>query len=331
MSDGNQTLTPGLDDQTVRTILEQFFAAYMKTEARGAPRIVSAPGHMFSDVAAKVVSIIGRASIQDLERVTRAHIDGRRFRANLYFEGGRPWEEFGWVGKRIRIGGTTLEGVKTITRCAATNVDPETAERDLNIPLALQDGFRHVTMGIYARVIEGGPIAVGTHDRPADLPAALSRRQPTSVVRLAVDDRLRLDQRLRAADRRLRLGAGIVGLRARLRAGAVHRLLMRHALLMVRVLTAALAALHVMLLALLALGVDQAIVVLRMLVEILGRNAVAGGGRVAREAPGTSPAPDRHCRGCGRPDHQIESLPDGRWGLLRPMLLLLRPRWRFIF
>lgn len=166
--DGKTVARGNLDDQTGRTVLEQFFAAYLKAEARGAPRIVSAPGHMFSDVAAKVVSIIGRASIQDLERVARARIDARRFRANVYFDGGRPWEEFGWVGKRIRIAGTTLEVVKTITRCAATNVNPETAERDLNIPLALQDGFRHVTMGIYARVIEGGPIAVGDTIGPAD-------------------------------------------------------------------------------------------------------------------------------------------------------------------
>ncbi len=166
--DGKTVARGNLDDQTGRTVLEQFFAAYMKKEARGAPRIVSAPGHMFSDVAAKVVSIIGLASIRDLERVVRARVDERRFRANVYFDGGRPWEELGWIGRRIRIGAATLEVVKTITRCAATNVNPETAERDLNIPLALQEGFRHVTMGIYARVIAGGDIAVGDTIAPAD-------------------------------------------------------------------------------------------------------------------------------------------------------------------
>lgn len=159
--DGKTVARGRLDDQTGRTILEQFFGAYLRAESRGAPKIVSAPGHMFSDVAAKAVSIIGLASIRDLERVVRASIDHRRFRANVYFEGGRPWEEMQWVGRQIAIGPVRLEVAKPISRCAATNVNPETGERDLNLPLALQQGFGHPNMGIYARVVEGGPIAVG--------------------------------------------------------------------------------------------------------------------------------------------------------------------------
>jgi len=27
-----------------------------------------------------------------------------RFRANLYFSGGRPWAEFDWIGQEIQIG-----------------------------------------------------------------------------------------------------------------------------------------------------------------------------------------------------------------------------------
>jgi hypothetical protein len=57
--------------------------------------------------------------------------------------------------------------VKPISRCAATNVNPETAERDLNLPLALQKGFGHPNMGIYARVASAGPIAVGDTIGPA--------------------------------------------------------------------------------------------------------------------------------------------------------------------
>ena len=51
--------------------------------------------------------------------------------------------------------------VKRIVRCAAVNVDPDTAERDLAIPQALMRRLGHGDCGIYAEVIAGGTIAVG--------------------------------------------------------------------------------------------------------------------------------------------------------------------------
>jgi MOSC domain-containing protein YiiM len=51
--------------------------------------------------------------------------------------------------------------VKRITRCAAVNVDPETATRDLGIPQALMRRLGHADCGIYAEVIRGGTIGVG--------------------------------------------------------------------------------------------------------------------------------------------------------------------------
>ncbi len=148
-------------EPTGRTVIEQFFAAYMGSEVRGAPRLLTAPGHSFSDTARKVVSLIGLASISDLERVTRVPVDHRRFRANLYFTDGRAWQEFDWMGKELAIGAVRLRVVDRIQRCAATNVDPTTGVRDLNIPLALQEGFRHGDLGVYAEVTKGGKIAIG--------------------------------------------------------------------------------------------------------------------------------------------------------------------------
>ncbi len=55
-----------------RTLIEQFFAAFMGAAARGAPRLLEAPGHMFSDVPEKCLSLINLASVRDLERVMRA-------------------------------------------------------------------------------------------------------------------------------------------------------------------------------------------------------------------------------------------------------------------
>ena len=159
--DGKTVASANITETAGRTVIEQFFAAYMGEESRGAPKLVEAPGHMFSDTAAKVVSIIGLESVRDVERVVRAPVDPRRFRANIYIEGGRPWEEFDWPGRELRIGAVRLKVAKKINRCAATNVDPETGQRDLNIPLALQSGFQHIDVGVYAEVLEGGSVAPG--------------------------------------------------------------------------------------------------------------------------------------------------------------------------
>jgi hypothetical protein len=51
--------------------------------------------------------------------------------------------------------------VKRIVRCAAVNVDPESAARDLDIPHALMRRFGHADCGVYAEVIAGGAIGVG--------------------------------------------------------------------------------------------------------------------------------------------------------------------------
>ena len=46
-------------------------------------------------------------------------------------------------------------------RCAATEVDPDTGIRDLQIPRTLMQTFDHVDCGVYAEVIAAGEIAAG--------------------------------------------------------------------------------------------------------------------------------------------------------------------------
>ena len=65
------------------------------------------------------------------------------------------------LGQTLAIGDARLKVVKRITRCAAVNVDPETAARDLSIPQALMRRLGHADFGLYAEVIRGGEIGVG--------------------------------------------------------------------------------------------------------------------------------------------------------------------------
>jgi uncharacterized protein YcbX len=52
-------------------------------------------------------------------------------------------------------------------RCAATNVDPETAARDLNIPHTLMRSYGHADCGVYAEVVNDGSVTVGDAIRTA--------------------------------------------------------------------------------------------------------------------------------------------------------------------
>ena len=61
----------------------------------------------------------------------------------------------------IAPSGLRLQVIKRIERCAATNVDPATGIRDLQIPKALMQGYGHVDCGIYCRIVSGGTLSEG--------------------------------------------------------------------------------------------------------------------------------------------------------------------------
>lgn len=159
--DGNQVATGQLTTPIGRQLIEQFVSSYFASELRGAPKVVRAPGHSFSDVPVKCLHIVNLASVRDLERVTGRPVDPLRFRANIYIDGFQPWQEFEWLGKTLEAGATELSVFTRTERCDATNVDPATGARDMSIPNLLHRQWGHTDFGIYAKVARGGTVAVG--------------------------------------------------------------------------------------------------------------------------------------------------------------------------
>jgi uncharacterized protein YcbX len=144
-----------------RGIIGAFLAAYLAEEARGTPRFVHAPGHVFGDQRGKVISLINLASHRDYEVRLGARRHRRRFRANVWFSGAPAWQERSWIGQQIQMGGAVLRIVKPTTRCAATEVNPETAERDATPITELRQLYGHTELGVHAEVVEAGRFAVG--------------------------------------------------------------------------------------------------------------------------------------------------------------------------
>ena len=157
--EGRELARGDLTTRDGRLAIEAFFRRFMPAELRGPPKVLHADGHSFSDVAAKVVSIINLASVAAIETAVGVPVHPLRFRANLYAAGWPAWHEFTLLGQEIAIGAARLKVVKRIVRCAATNVDPDTGIRDLTIPATLMRTFDHADCGIYAQVIAGGDVA----------------------------------------------------------------------------------------------------------------------------------------------------------------------------
>ena len=150
-----------LSDPAGRAETEAFLTEFMGEERRGVLKVLSAPGHAFTDVGKPYISFINLASVAAVAELVGEDVDPLRFRANLYLDGLPPWQELDLVGREATLGGARLRFAKRIQRCAATNVNPATAARDLDIPGTLLRNLDHMDCGIYAEVIAGGDVAIG--------------------------------------------------------------------------------------------------------------------------------------------------------------------------
>jgi uncharacterized protein YcbX len=153
-----------------------FFDEFLNGTVAGPLRVVEAPGHAFADARPKpnaatdkYVSLINLNSIRDLEDKIGRPVEPIRFRANVYFDGLPAWAEQDWIKPEheIAVGNAWLRVIAPITRCAATEVNPATAERDIKMVTELMRHYGHNIMGIYAEVIGAGSVAVGDCIRAA--------------------------------------------------------------------------------------------------------------------------------------------------------------------
>src|SRR5437763_8366924 len=165
---GELLLEARLTEPEGRQAIGEFFTRFLDGLVAGPLRVVEAPGHAFADARPKpnattdqYVSLINRASIAALEQAVGAPADPVRFRANVYFDGPPAWAELDWLGRDNRPGAARLRIIAAITRCAATEVNPATAVRDIDVVGGLRSHFGHNLMGVYAEVAEPGEIATG--------------------------------------------------------------------------------------------------------------------------------------------------------------------------
>jgi uncharacterized protein len=162
-AEGLEPFSGALSDPAGR----EAFAAWLTLlldpdDVRGPLKVVQAHGEFrFTDHPLGQVSIVNLASVRDLSAKMGMELDPLRFRANVYVDGWEPWIENGWEGRRMMLGWAAAEVYKPIVRCAATEVEPTTAQRDLEITKALFDHYGHMNCGIYVRVSAPGRVSLG--------------------------------------------------------------------------------------------------------------------------------------------------------------------------
>lgn len=131
------------------------------------PVFVSSAPHRFTDVSVdsaqmmNAISVLNLSSVRELAERLGVDIDPARFRANVEIDGLPSFSELDAVGEVLQFGDVRLRILARTRRCAATEVNPITAERDLKIPYLLRKELGHTDMGVYTEVMSEGQLSVG--------------------------------------------------------------------------------------------------------------------------------------------------------------------------
>jgi uncharacterized protein YcbX len=166
---GHPVLEADLSTEAGRAEFVELYARVVDLPDGVRPLLAEQPGYNFTDNAKNgarmmnTISLINLASIRNLEQKIGRELDPLRFRANVYIDGFDAWAERDWIGRELEIGGpggATVRVLEETGRCAATEVDPTTARRDVPVVRLLHEHYGHENMGVFAEVLTPGELSV---------------------------------------------------------------------------------------------------------------------------------------------------------------------------
>ena len=108
------------------------------------------------------LSLITTQTMARLGEVVGAPLDVKRFRPNIVVQAAAesPFQEDGWVGRLLRIGGLAVRVDKRDGRCVVITIDPVTTDRNPDILRAVARD-REGCLGVYGSTVTPGRVAVG--------------------------------------------------------------------------------------------------------------------------------------------------------------------------
>ena len=179
-STGASPLSFDVSSQADMEAAREYLSKYLPPQGPNPRKLVSAPQGMF-DSRLSGISIINPTTVAELSRASGVHMDPRRYRGNLLIEGLPAFAEYGLIGKVLRIGDARIAITKSIARCSATSVNPESTEVDTNGPRLLATHFGHIHCGVYGTVLESGVLETGAEIQIEDDRSEAEKLVPSKV------------------------------------------------------------------------------------------------------------------------------------------------------
>ena len=109
------------------------------------------------------ILIIGQSSLDDLNNRLENPVNINRFRPNLVFTDGEPFEEDAW--HEFTVGDVRFFGVKPCARCIMTTIDQETGEKKGKEPLLTLNKYRkagnRILFGQNVLISQLGTVSIG--------------------------------------------------------------------------------------------------------------------------------------------------------------------------
>ena len=158
---GSCVLSGDMDNGDDVAKIDAFFTSLVGHQIPGAPHLMRVTEGSYADNKDALISLGGTASVESFGTATGTRPDQRRFRLNIMLHTDIPFVENALVGKTVRLGDAELRVVAPVGRCAAIDVDPETAVRGPHCLPVMEQAFGHTDLGIFAEVLTGGQINTG--------------------------------------------------------------------------------------------------------------------------------------------------------------------------
>ena len=159
-NDESETLSLTLGEETVSGVVSapegcaaiESFISNHPDLGLGPVKLIDYGSASVKDAEEDQLSLCNLASVRALSQSMGVDIDPVRFRSNVWLDGLEPFAEFDWVGSTIRLNGAHVRVLHPTVRCAAVNVNPTTAKRDINLVKGLSQHLGHVNMAVSCAV-----------------------------------------------------------------------------------------------------------------------------------------------------------------------------------